>query len=183
MGMTASCSFDYYKGKLDAEYYGLLGLIEHIEYSLELAENSLELTTNEFEWQQFSRFSYEFINKLRAIKERVDSFDKSTWIPNKLTYDHNDGFLDGKRDAKACEFNHFGVIERCESDEYFDGYANAYAFNKTMNDHRSEFVDGVIPYDKFYPWFKDELDKANAYLAEKRSNWEAHEASKQESNS
>lgn len=180
MGMTALYSFDYYKGELNAEYHSLLDLIEHIEYSLELAEDSLELTTNEFEWQQFSRFSYEFISKLRAIKERVDSFDKSTWIPNKLNYDHNVGFLDGKRDAKACELNHCDVIEGGESDEYFNGYANAYAFNKTMNDHRSEFVDGVIPYDKFYPWFKEELDKANAYLAEIRSNWEAHEASKQE---
>lgn len=168
MSMVALYSFDYYKGELNAEYYSLLDLIEHIEYSLELAESSLELTTNEFEWQQFRRFSYEFMDKLRAIKEHVDSFDKSTWIPNKLNYDHNDGFLDGKRDAKACEFNHCDVIEGCESDAYFDGYANAYAFNKTMNDHRSEFVDGVVPYDKFYPWFKDELDKVNACISQKR---------------
>lgn len=183
MGMTALYSFDHYKGELNAEYHSLLNLIEHIEYSLELAADCSGVTTNEFEWQQFSRFSYEFISKLRAIKEHVDSFDKSTWIPNKLNYDHNDGFLDGKRDAKSGKLNHCDVIEGGESEEYFNGYANAYAFNKTMNDHRSEFVDGVIPYDKFYPWFKDELDKANAYLAKIRINWEAHEANKQESNS
>lgn len=183
MGITALYSLDYYKGKLNAEYCSLLRSIDGIRDTLMFAEESLALSSNELCSDEFERLASEFINKVRAIKERVNNFDEDTRIPNQLTVDNNIGHIDGRQDARSqYEDNPYDAIVGCEPDEYSNGYANAYAFNKAMNDHRSEFVDGVIPYDKFYPWFKDELDKVNAYIAEKRSIWDAYQASKREGN-